>query len=155
MRLWAALYLMIWVVFLEFLLAMIPLAPGIQLPLHAMLGLVIVGVAYYNFAGLRSSRAPGRLKLIAKTTLWLAFLMVFLGIALLLNVGFSWNVPVLNVSVYHTILFFHIVNAFAIITQSASVATAYDMWEEREFEKGTEPGDVPSALPAPPARASP
>lgn len=155
MRLWAALYLMIWVVFLEFLLAMIPVAPGLLVPLHAALGLVIVAVAYYNFSGLRMSRAPGRLKLIAKTTVWLAVLMVFLGVALLVNLGSNWELPFLNVSVYHAILFFHIVNAFAIITQAASVATGYDMWEEREFAKETEPGEVPRALSTPPAHPSP
>jgi hypothetical protein len=46
------------------------------------------------------------------------------------------------------ILFFHVINAFAIITQAAAVAIAYDMWEDHEFVKETEPGIVPP-LPMP------
>jgi hypothetical protein len=37
---------------------------------------------------------------------------------------------------------------FAIITQAAAVAIAYDMWEDREFAKETAHGEVP-AMPAP------
>jgi len=38
------------------------------------------------------------------------------------------SIPLVSV-----ITFFHIVVALAIITQAASVATAYDMWEEHEY----------------------
>jgi len=31
------------------------------------------------------------------------------------------------------VTFLHLVTALAIITQASSVATAYDMWEEHEF----------------------
>ena len=31
----------------------------------------------------------------------------------------------------------HLTAAFAMITQASSVATAYDMWEEREYESAT------------------
>ncbi len=155
MRLWVALYLMIWIVFLEFLLGMIPLERTLLLPLHAALGLVIVGVAYSNFDGLRKLRVPGRLKRIAKATFSLAILMVFLGVILLFNVGEGWVLPVVNVSVYHVVLFFHIVNALAIITQAAAVALAYDMWEDHEFVEGSPPGEVPEATGRRPAERSP
>jgi len=42
----------------------------------------------------------------------------------------------------------HVMNGFAIITQAAAVAIAYDMWVDREFAKETAPGEVP-AMPAP------
>jgi len=37
---------------------------------------------------------------------------------------------------------------FAIITQAAAVAIAYDMWEDKEFMKETAPGEVPD-MPTP------
>lgn len=155
MRLWVALYLMIWVVFLEFLLVMIPVAQALLLPLHAVLGVVILGAAYSNFSALRKTRAPGRLKRVARATFWLTVLMVFLGVLLFFNVGAAWNLPLVSISVYHAVLFIHIVNAFAIITQAAAVAIAYDMWEEHEFDQETEPGVVPG-LPSPsPTRGPP
>jgi hypothetical protein len=46
------------------------------------------------------------------------------------------------------ILFIHVMTGFAIITQAAEVAIAYDMWEEREFAKETTTGEVPE-MPAP------
>jgi hypothetical protein len=74
--------------------------------------------------------------------------MAVLGLLLWFNVGSDWVVPVANVSVYRVLLLLHVANALAIITQLAAVAIAYDMWEDHEFEKETEPGDVPAA-PAP------
>ncbi|MGQ0796413.1 MAG: hypothetical protein ACT4OI_00900 [Methanobacteriota archaeon] len=50
-------------------------------------------------------------------------------------------------TVWGLILFIHVVNAFAIITQAAAVAIAYDMWEDKEFLKETAPGEIP-AVPA-------
>ena len=50
------------------------------------------------------------------------------------------------------ILFLHVVIGFAIITQAAAVAIAYDMWEDKEFVKETAPGEVPE-MPAPATRA--
>jgi hypothetical protein len=41
------------------------------------------------------------------------------------------------------ILFLHVMIGFAIITQAAAVAIAYDMWEDKEFTKETAPGEVP------------
>jgi hypothetical protein len=141
MKLWAALYGMIWVVLLEFLLGMWP-SPPVYVPyLHALLGLVIVGIAYVNRAGLLATRVPGRVKRVAGVTLALALFMVFLGLLLWFNVGASW--VVLGFSVYQFILVVHVVNALAIITQGAAVAIAYDMWEEHEFEEETKPGEVP------------
>jgi hypothetical protein len=149
MRLWGALYVTIWLVLLEVLFAMIPVLPTVLPTLHAVLGVGIVAVAYWNFTHLRSTTAPGRLKRTARATFALAVLMVVLGGLLLLNVGTGWMLPWVGVSVYHAILFVHIVNAFAILTQAAAVAVAFDMWEEREFERPSAPGELP---PPPSAR---
>jgi len=154
MRLWAALYLAIWVVFLEFLLAMIPFAQPLLTYLHAGLGVVIVALAYSNYANLRQTTVPGRLKRVSQVTLALAVLVVVLGPLLLFNVGAGWSV-VGAITVWNLLLFVHVVNAFAVLTQMAAVAVAYDMWEEKEFLEETRPGEIPrnpSSRPAKPAR---
>ncbi|MBU4075328.1 MAG: hypothetical protein KKI06_01200 [Euryarchaeota archaeon] len=62
MKLWAALYTMIWIVLIEFLLAMTPGGSPVLIYLHVVLGAAIVGLAFYNFSGLRKTRVPGRVK---------------------------------------------------------------------------------------------
>jgi hypothetical protein len=141
MKIWVALYGFIWVLLLEFLLGLWPNAPFVVSILHAVLGLIIVVIAYYNRVALYATRAPGRVKRIAGATFGLTILMAVLGVLLWFHVGASWSV--LGFSVYQAILVFHVVNALAIITQVAAVAIAYDMWEDREFEKETKPGEVP------------
>jgi hypothetical protein len=72
---------------------------------------------------------------------------VILGFLLWFDVGASWVIPLVNLSIYHGFLLLHVVLAIAIITQLAAVAIAYDMWEDRDFEKETEPGVVPAPPP--------
>ncbi len=153
MKLWQALYGMIWLVFIQFMIVMTPGAPGWTVYLHVVVGLGIMGLAYHDFTSLRQAPIPPRIKRIAKSTFQLSVLMVFLGILLLFEVGQDWIIPVIAVSVFGVILFIHVVNAFAIITQAAAVAIAYDMWEDREFSQETKPGEIP---PRPmPARMAP
>jgi len=147
MKLWMALYAMIWIVFVEFLLAMTPNAPGGLLYLHIALGLGIIGLAYYNFNGVRGTSVPARVKRIAKSTLQLSVAMGLLGLLLFFGVGADLTI-LFGVTLWGLILFFHVVNAFAIITQAAAVAIAFDMWEDKEFTKETTPGEVP-AMPTP------
>ena len=149
MRLWAVLYVAIWVVFLEFLLAMVPEGQPFLSYVHAGLGFVILGLAYYNFAALRQTTVPGRVKRIAYATFYLAVLVVILGVLLLFHFGSAWSI-LFGLTVWNFIIFLHVVNAFAIITQMAAVAIAYDMWEEKEFLQETRPGEVPPA-PMPPS----
>lgn len=140
---WAALYAMIWIVFLEFLLGLWPNPPYVIPYLHLVLGFIIVGIAYNSRTRLYATRVPGRVKRIAGVTFGLTILMAGLGLLLWFNFGAAWSV--VGFSVYQMILVFHVVNALAIITQAAAVAIAYDMWEEREFERETKPGEVPPA----------
>ena len=149
MRLWAVLYVAIWVVFLEFLLAMVPEGQPFLYYVHSGLGFVILGLAYYNFAALRQTTVPGRVKRIAYATFYLAVLVVILGVLLLFHFGSAWSI-LFGLTVWNFIIFLHVVNAFAIITQMAAVAIAYDMWEEKEFLQETRPGEVPPA-PMPPS----
>jgi hypothetical protein len=150
MKLWSALYNAIWVVFLEAILGLWPDPPWIVPYLHLVLGLGIVYVTYYVFRELRKARVPGRVKRVARASYYLSIAMVVLGFMLWFDVGSSWTIPLLNLTVWRVWMFFHVTIAFAIITQLAAAAIAYDMWEDHEFEKETEPGEVPA--PAVPAR---
>ncbi len=143
MKLWAALYAMIWIVLIEFLIAMAPGGSPVLIYLHVVLGAAIVGLAFYNFSGLRKTRVPGRVKRIAQVSFNISVLVAILGVLLFLDVGKSLFIPLINISIYGLILFLHVFNSFAIITQAAAVAIAYDMWEDNEFVKETEPGIVP------------
>jgi hypothetical protein len=141
-KLWVALYGAIWVVFLEFLLAMVPQGrPGV-LYAHFVLGFLIVGIAYSNYRALRRTASPGRIKRIASATFSMSILMAVLGLLLVFNVG-AGSPVFTGVTAWNLILFVHVTTAFGIITQMAAVAIAHDMWEEREFLQETNPGEAP------------
>ncbi len=140
MKLWMSLYAMIWVVFIEFLLAMTPGASIVLRYLHIVLGLVIIGLAWYNFNGVRWTSVPGRVKRIAKTTFIMSIAIGVLGLPLYF--GHTSSI-FFGVTLRGMSLFLHVVVGFAIITQASAVAIAYDMWEDKEFAKETAPGDVP------------
>jgi hypothetical protein len=142
MRLWMTLYAMIWIVFIEFMLEMTPGASIVLLYLHIALGLVIIGLASYNFNGVRGTSVPGRVKRIAKTTLNLSIVSGFLGLLIYFGTGAASTI-LFGVTLGGIVLFLHVMIGFAIITQAAAVAIAYDMWEDREFAKETAPGEVP------------
>jgi Zn-dependent membrane protease YugP len=90
--------------------------------------LVILGLAHFNNAQMKKTEAPNRLKRIVKATAVLATIQPLFGIALLVNIMIGIGVLLAEV-----VAFFHLVIALAIITQASSVATAYDMWEEKEI----------------------
>ena len=143
MKLWMTLYAMIWIALIEFLLVMIPVSSLVLLYLHIVLGIAIIGLAFYNFSGIRKSRVMGRVKRIAQASLNLSVWAGIFGAVLFFDIGKALVIPVINTSIYGLILFFHIICAFAIITQAAAIAIAYDMWEDKEFVKETDPGIVP------------
>ncbi len=142
MKLWMTLYAMIWIALIEFLLVMIPVGSLVMLYLHIVLGIAIIGLAFYNFSGVRKSRVMGRVKRIAQASLNLSVWTGIFGAVLFFDIGRTLTIPVINTSIYGLILFFHIICAFAIITQAAAIAIAYDMWEDKEFVTETEPGIV-------------
>ncbi len=149
MKLWQALFAMIWIAFLEFLIVMsthVTSFASIADPLiyiHAALGFGMIALAYNNYQGVRNTTIAGRVKRTAQSTFQLSILMAVLGIILLFKGNLTWEIPVINISLFYAIVFVHVVNAFAIITQAAAVAIAYDMWEDKEFDQVTPAGDVP------------
>ena len=147
MKLWSFLYLLIWLLFFEIWLALTPIISPFPLYFHMLTGIAVVALAYSNRESLRATEAPGRMKRISRATFQLSLVMALLGVLIYLQVGAS--VPLLlGVSVNGVLVFVHFVNAMAMITQAAAAAIAFDMWEDREFEQPTRPGDVPPA-PAP------
>jgi hypothetical protein len=51
MKLWASLYAMTWITLIEFLLVMTFRGSLFLIYLHTVLGIAIVGLAFYNFSG--------------------------------------------------------------------------------------------------------
>jgi len=120
---------MIWLASLQILIIVMPRFTLYLVDLHALLGLIILGLAHYNNAKIKRIEAPNRLKRIAKSTAILATVQIILGLVLYANLRMNVAIPLVEV-----IIFIHIVIALAIITQAASVATAYDMWEDHEYD---------------------
>jgi hypothetical protein len=143
MKLWMSLYAMVWIALIEFLLAMTPGGSTILIYLHLILGAAIIGITFYNFSSIRKTRISGRVKRIAQASFNISIIVAIFGALVFFDVGRTLVIPFINVSIYGIILFFHVFNSFAIITQAAAIAIAYDMWEEREFLEDTEPGIVP------------
>lgn len=149
MKLWQSLFAMIWITFVEFLLVMATHVPTftswatVLTYLHAALGFGIVLLAFNNFAGVRGTTIAGRVKRTAQSTFQLSILMAVLGVILLFPDYLTWSIPLISVTLFYAIVFVHVVNAFAIITQAAAVAIAYDMWEDKEFAQETQVGEIP------------
>lgn len=128
MSIWKQLYAMIWLAFLQIVIITLPRFTAYLVDAHLALGLAILTLAHYNNAQLKKTDAPNRLKRIVKSTAILATFQIILGVILYLNLRINVSIPLVSV-----VTFLHLMIALAIITQAASVATAYDMWEEREY----------------------
>ena len=120
---------MVWLAFLQIVIIVMPRFTLYLIDLHALLGLIILGLAHYNNVKMKLTEAPNRLKRITKATAILATVQIIFGLILYANLRMNVSVPLVE-----AIVFIHIVIALAIITQAASVATAYDMWEDHEYE---------------------
>lgn len=128
MAVWKKLYAMVWLAFLQIIIILIPRFTIYLVDAHAALGLIILALAHYNNTQIKKTNAPDRLKRIAKSTAILATFQIILGLVLYSSVRVNVSIPFVSV-----ISFLHLVIALAIITQAASVATVYDMWEEHEY----------------------
>jgi hypothetical protein len=120
---------MVWLGFFEFILVWAPVSNMAPLAyVHAALGVVVFVVAYSNSSNLRKTACPARIKRIAKATVGFTVFEGLLGA--LLFVSERGMLPDLVTS---GASFLHLAAAVAIVTQAASTATAYDMWEEKEL----------------------
>ncbi len=128
---------MIWLAFFQILVVVPPIAGATALVfLHVVLGLAILALAHLDSRRLKGMGVPARIRRIAASTAQLASAQLVLGIYLFLALDLEpgWNLPGSSV-----VLFLHLVVALAIFSQASSTATAYDMWEEREFERTETP----------------
>lgn len=132
---WKAMYLIIWIAFLQIMFIFFsPLGDAVNLAVHLVIALAVLGLAFAIYRGVARTSCPDRIKRITRTTWYLAIFQGVLGIALGVGVMLSWGSSYVEV-----VSFMHVATALAIITQASSSATAYDMWEEKEFQVSLAP----------------
>lgn len=135
MPLWRKLYNTVWLAFFACVLISRWLGPHIGTSLHIILGVLLVIVTLANARSLAALAVPARLKRISKTTAGFAIFQLASGLVLGGIRHLAPSLPVLP-SILHGV---HVVCALAILAQASSVATAYDMWEEKEFAAAPPP----------------
>ena len=130
MKTWQAMYLIIWIAFFQILFILFsPFGEYADLAVHVPIAVAILVLAFISYRGVGQTACPDRIKRITKTTWILALFQGALGVALALGVMLVLG------GLYTSVMgFLHVGNALAIITQASSSATAYDMWEEKEFQ---------------------
>jgi hypothetical protein len=131
MQLWKKLYNTIWLAFFACVLVPRWMGPHIGFPVHALLGVFLLVMAATNARRLAALPVPSRLKRISKVTMEFAIFQLIGGLALGGVKHLAPDLPYIA-SVLHGM---HIVCALAILAQASSVATAYDMLEEKEFQE--------------------
>jgi hypothetical protein len=130
MQLWNRLYNTVWLAFFSCVLIPRWMGPYAGIPIHLLLGLAMLFLTQGNERKLASLAVPLRLRRISRVTAGFAVFQAACGIAVAASKGLgpkaAWTVPLF--------VGMHVVCALAILSQASSVATAYDMWEEKEFE---------------------
>jgi len=135
MQLWNRLYNTIWLAF--FSCVLLPNWMGIKvgIPVHVVFGVLLLIVTQSNARKLAALPVPNRLKRISKAAAGFAIFQFVCGLALggVMHLASGLHVVAM------ILRGIHIVSALAVLSQSSSLATGYDMWEEKEF------GEAPSA----------
>jgi hypothetical protein len=136
MKTWHALYGMVWLCFATLFVAVSDPIPN-KARVHAVLGIAVLLLSLRNRAVLSKSTCPARLKRIAAATAGISLFSLITGVVM--------AVPSLteHMGIFYALKVFHILAIGAILTQTSSVATAYDVWEEREYETGPPPASRP------------
>jgi len=129
MLLWKKLYGTVWLAFFSCVLIPRWILPAVGIPLHILVGLAMLVLTQRNMRQLAALPVPDRLKRISRVTAGFAIFQVICGLALGAAMHFAPGLPVIATVLRGA----HIVCALTILAQGASVATAYDMWEEKEF----------------------
>jgi len=129
MPLWKKLYGTVWLAFFSCVLIPRWILPAVGIPLHILVGLGMLVMTQLNMRQLAALPVPDRLKRISRVTAGFAIFQIICGLALGAAMQFAPGVAVVAAVLRGA----HIVCALTILAQAASVATAYDMWEEKEF----------------------
>jgi hypothetical protein len=149
LKAWVPLYGMTWLVLVQFLTLMLaPRGSSLAIDLHILVGVGIIALAFVNMKNVQRTAAPARTKRIARAAFTISLGGGAIGVLLLFNIA-----PSVGLFRGGFLYVLHLMAAFAVITQAASTATSFDMWQEREFEA---PGPHMDAEPAPsvgPSRA--
>lgn len=132
MKTWQALYGMIWLCFATLFVAVFDPIPH-KGYVHGVLGIAVLILAFRNRAVLNKSACPARLKRIAASTSGICVFALLTGVVMAAPLfrEQAW--------IFYVLKGFHILAIGAILAQTSSVATAYDVWEEREYEPGPPP----------------
>ena len=135
MQLWKRLYGAVWLAFFSCVIIPRWTETKTGLWLHVVLGLAMLIVTQSNARSLQALPVPARLKRISKTTVGFAVFQIVCGLGFGAAMHFLPDLP----AVMQTLRIAHIVCALAILAQTSSLATAYDMWEEKEFQEPPRP----------------
>lgn len=125
---WKALYGMVWLCFATLFVAVFDPIPH-KAEAHGVLGIAVLALAWRNKAVLARLACPPRLKRITAAT-------ANIGVFALLTGGALAIPPLKDTWIFFVIKGLHVFAIGAILTQVASVATAHDVWHERECEPG-------------------
>jgi hypothetical protein len=145
MKLWKRLYNTIWLAFFSCVLIPRWMGPYAGPPVHVLLGLAMLAMTRSNAQRLAALPVPPRLQRISKATSGFALFQAVGGLALGAVTHLIPSIPVVG-SVLRGA---HVVCALTILAQTASLATGYDMWEEKEF------GPIPPDSKTPPEADKP
>jgi len=102
--------------------------PGVAY-VHMGLGALVLVISYVNYDSVAKTACPDRTKRIVKTYFSFSIAQAVLGVIVFV-VGVYDLFGICQMGI---IQFLHLFIAIAMITQAASAATSYDMWEEKEF----------------------
>jgi len=131
MQLWKTLYGAVWLAFFSCVLLPRWMGAYAGSSIHIVLGFIMLLVALSNARRLAAMPVPSRLKRISKVIVGFAAFQIVFGAALGSTMYFFPNISYISPILQGV----HIVCALAILAQASSVATAYDMWEDKEFEE--------------------
>jgi hypothetical protein len=137
MELWKKLYGTVWLAFFSCVLIPRWMGPYTGWPIHAVLGIAMLTLTLTNARRLAALPVPPRLKRIGKVTAGFATFQLVCGLAMGTVTYLAPQLPVVPQMLYG----FHVICALAILAQSSSMATAYDMWEEKEFGSAVLPSN--------------
>ena len=132
---WSVMYGLIWATFFQIFLIVFLLSVAVSgfwydatIGFHVLLGILVIALGNFSFRLVRRTTCPERIRRIAKTTAILSIVQGILGLVLYALITYNASSALLDF-----VLLLHIVTALAIIAQASSSATAFDMWEEKEF----------------------
>jgi Kef-type K+ transport system membrane component KefB len=134
MELWKRQYGTVWLAFFSCILIPRWLGSTIGLPIHALLGLTVLLLTQGNRKRLEALPVPDRLKRISRVMAGLAVFQLIVGMSLGAVLHLA---PTLSL-ISSALRVVHVICALAILAQASSVATAYDMWEDKEFATTSE-----------------